>query len=249
MAALPGNERGQIASIILQQSAHLVIIPPLPRDPLPWLLREIEAPEFYAAPFGPVEIIEQELRQTCGLDQLTILYNQVIRFSMGKPLAITSEGKPVIVRYQHRSSWGQLVYITLLLGSTSTRSRRAHRVVLAQALVTWLTKTPPKTVAPTLTAPSTVPDLTYELPIVLLAVHLGQQDGALVEEQLGPAVDQVRAKLSRHSDDFQLGEALARLKTIGVLSSQGEGRWKVDSRRLAEEINSQHLASYLRRLR
>ena len=249
MVALPDNERGQLTSVILRRGAHLVIIPPLPREPLPRVLRDVDPPEFRDAPFSPVTIVEEELRQACGLDQLTILYNQVIRFSMGKPLAITSEGKPVIVRYQHRSSWGQLVYMTLLLGSTSTRSRRAHRVVLAQALVTWLTKTSPRTVAPTPTVPSTVPDLTYELPIVLLAVHLAQQDGALADEQLRSVAAQVRAKLSRHNDDSQLGETLARLKTIGVLSSQGEGRWKVDPRRLAEEINRQHLASYLRRLR
>lgn len=249
MAALPGNERGQLTSSILQQSAHLVIIPPLPRDPWPWLLRNVQPPEFHAASFGPVTIIEEELRQACGLGQLTILYNQVIRFSTGKPLAVTSAGKPVIVRYQYRSTWGQLLYTTLLLGSTSSRSQRTHRIALVQGLVSWLTQISPKAVAPTPTAPSTGLNLTYELPIVLMAVHLAQQDGALTQDQLRPAVDQVRAKLSRHRDDFQLSKTVARLEAIGILSPQGEGRWKVDTRQLAEEINRQHLTSYLRRLR
>jgi len=82
-----------------------------------------------------------------------------------------------------------------------------------------------------------------------MAVHLAQQDGALVEEQIKPVVDKVRAKLSRHRDDFQLGETLAHLETMEILSTQGEGRWLVDPQRLIEEINRQHLTSYLRRLR
>jgi len=82
-----------------------------------------------------------------------------------------------------------------------------------------------------------------------MAVNLAQRDGALAEAQLKPAVDQVQAKLSRHSDDSQLRKTVARLETMGILSPQGEGRWKVDSRQLADEINRQHLASYLRRLR
>lgn len=118
-----------------------------------------------------------------------------------------------------------------------------------QGLVSWLTEASPKAVTPAPTAASTANDLTYELPMVLIAVHLAQRDGALTEQQLGPTVEQVRARLSRHRDDFQLSEMLARLKTMGILSSQGEGRWEVDTLRLAEEISRQHLASYLRRLR
>ena len=247
--ALSDNERGQLTSVILRRGAHLVIIPPLPREPLPRLLRDVDPPEFRDAPFSPVTIVEEELRQACGLDQLTILYNQVICTSTGKPLAVTSAGKPVIVRYQHLSTWGQLLCTTLLLGSTSSRSQRTHRIALAQGMVSWLTQVSPEAVALTPIAPSAALDLTYELPIILMAVHLAQRDGALVEEQLKPTVDQVRAKLSRHRDDFQLSKTVARLEAIGILSPQGEGRWKVDSRQLAEEINRQHLTSYLRRLR
>ena len=249
MAALPDNERGQLTSAILRCGAHLVIIPPLPRDPLPWLLRDVEPPEFHAAPFGPVTIVEEELRQACGLSQLTVLYNQAICASAGKPIVVTLEGEPMVVGYQHRSTWGQLLYTTLLLGSTSSRSQRRHRIALMQGLVSWLTEVSPKAVTSAPTAASTASDLTYELPIVLMAVHLAQHDGALTEQQLGPTVEQVRARLSRHRDDFQLSETIARLKTIGILSSQGEGGWKVDILRLAEEISRQHLASYLRRLR
>lgn len=249
MAALPDNERGQLTSAILRCGAHLVIIPPLPRDPFPCLLRGVEPPQLHAAPFGPVTIAEEELRQACGLSQVTVLYNQVICSSTGRPVAVTFQGEPVVVRYQHRSTWGQLLYTTLLLGSTSSRSQRRHRIALMQGLVSWLTEASPKAVTPAPTAASTANDLTYELPMVLIAVHLAQRDGALTEQQLGPTVEQVRARLSRHRDDFQLSEMLARLKTMGILSSQGEGRWEVDTLRLAEEISRQHLASYLRRLR
>lgn len=249
MVALPDNERSQLVSAILRCGAHLVIIPPLPRDPFPWLLRDVEPPEFRAAPFGPVTIVEEELRQACGLSQVTVLYNQAICALAGKPIVVTLEGEPVVVGYQHRSTWGQLLHTTLLLGSTSSRSQRRHRIALTQGLVSWLTEVSPKAVTPAPTAASTASDLTYELPVVLMAVHLAQHDGALTEQQLKPTVEQVRARLSRHRDDFQLSETLARLKTMRILSSEGEGRWKVDPRRLAEEINRQHLASYLRRLR
>ena len=249
VTALSDSERGQLNSVILRRGAHLVIIPPLPREPLPWLLRDVDPPRFRDAPFSPVTIIEEDLRQACGLDQLTILYNQVICSSTGKPLAVTSAGKPVIVGYQHRSTWGQILYTTLLLGSTSSRSQRTHRIALAQGLVSWPTQVSPKAVALTPIVPSAALDLTYELPVVLMAVHLAQQDEALTEEQLKPTVDQVRARLSRHRDDFQLSKTVTRLEAVGILSPQGEGRWKVDSRQLTEEINRQHLASYLRKLR
>jgi len=249
IVALSDSERGQIASSILQQSAHMVIIPPLAREPLPRLLREVDPPGFRDAPFGPVTIVEEELRQACGLDQLTILYSQVICTSTGKPLAVTSAGKPVIVGYQHRSTWGQLLYTTLLLGSTSSRSQRTHRIALAQGLVSWLTQISPKAVALTPVVPSAALDLSHELPVVLMAVHLAQKGDTLTHDQLRPALDQVRARLSRHRDDLQLSKTVARLETMGILSPQGEGRWKVDSRQLAEEINRRHLTSYLRRLR
>jgi len=249
MARLPDNERGQLTRVILRCGAHLVIIPPASHNYLPRLLRDTDPPEFYRAPFGPVIIVDEELRQACGLDQVTILYNLVVRFPMGKPLAVTSQGEPVIVRYQHQSTWGQLLYTTLLLGSTSSRSQRAHRIALAQGLISWLTQRSSKAGALTPASPSAALGLTYELPIVLIAVQLAQHDGTLAEDHLKLAIDQVQARLPRHRDDFRLGETLARLEAIGLLSPQGEGRWKVDHRRLAEEINRQHLGSYLRRLR
>jgi len=249
MATLLDNERGQIISSILQKSAHLVIIPPFPGDPWPWLLRNVPPPEFYAASFGPVTIVEEELRRLCDQDQLTVLYNQAICFSMGNPVVVTSEGDPVIVRYQHRSSWGQIIYMTLILGSTSSRSQRTHRLALAQGLVNWLTQISRKAMVSIPSAPNAAPDFTYELPIVLMAVHLAQQDGELLEEQIKPVVDKVRAKLSCHRDDFQLSKTLAQLEAMEILFPQGEGRWLVAPQRLTEEISRQHLTSYLRRLR
>ena len=249
IAALPEDEQSQLPTAILQHGAHLIIIAPLSRNPLPRLIGEVESPELQESPFGPVRITEQELQQTCGLDQLAILFNQTIRLSTGKPVAVTSDGKSVITRYQHRSTWGQLLYITLLLGSTSTRSRRSHRVALVQGLVGWLAQISSKATAPVAAGPSVAPDLTHELPIVLMAVHLAQQDEMLAEDQLKPAVDRIRAKLPRRGDVFHLNESLAQLEAIGILSSQSKGQWKVNTQQMTAEIDRWHLASYLRRLR
>jgi hypothetical protein len=82
-----------------------------------------------------------------------------------------------------------------------------------------------------------------------MAVHLAQQDRTLAEEELKPAVDQVRVKLSRQRNDFRFDEVVARLEAMGILCPKGEGQWAVRDEQLTEAINREHLASYLRRLR
>ena len=142
-----------------------------------------------------------------------------------------------------------MLLTSFLLTSLSARSKQSDQRVFWSGLLRWLETTAPPSASPiTITQVESL-DLTQELPIVLMAVSLAQRDGALAEAQLRPALDQVRARLSHHRDDFQLSKTVARLETMRILSPQGEGRWKVDSRQLAEEINRQHLTSYLRRLR
>jgi hypothetical protein len=107
----------------------------------------------------------------------------------------------------------------------------------------------PQTTVPAGTEISSSSDLSYELPIMLLAAHLAQQDGALSERQLRLEVDRLRDKLGEESGEFCFTESVSRLSNNGILSSAGEGRWRLDVERLTEEINRRHLASYLRRLR
>jgi hypothetical protein len=245
---LSDNERSQLTSAVLQKGAHLVIIPPLPDDPFPRLLYDIEPPQFDVASFGSVKVVDPELLHVSSLDQLTILFNRIIRFTLGKPIAVTSDGRLVAVRYRYRSTWGELVYTTLLLGSTSTRSRRSHRVAFAQALVSWLSQIGQKEARMKDVVPAVGLDFTNELPILLMAVYLAQQDGSLAEVKLKPTVDRVLAKLPQSNDGFNFPEALERLIAMGILSPHSPERWTVDMERIAEEIDRRHLGSYLRRL-
>ena len=119
----------------------------------------------------------------------------------------------------------------------------------AQGLVGWLTQLSPHSSASLPPEPKPASALSYELPIMLLAAYIAQQDGSLTERALGLEVDRIRGKFADENRKFHFAESFSHLVNEEILSSLGEGKWRIDPQRLAEEIDHRHLASYLRRLR
>jgi len=252
LLVLPGSLLERVGkdtlAAVLRDQGRVLLIPPFLHDDLTPLLPFVDEVRLEPAPFSCCQVVGDDLRKKLGQSEITILFRKAIHSSQGRSLIRSASGQSTLVSIQPRSSWGRMLLTSFLLTSLSARSKHSDKRVFWSGLMRWLETTAPPSARPIAITQVESLDLTQELPIVLMAVNLAQRDGALAEEQLKPAVGQVRAKLSRHSDDFQLSKTVTRLETMGILSPEGEGRWTVDPRQLAEEINRQHLTSYLRRL-
>src|SRR3990170_947763 len=104
---------------LLQAGINLVVFPPYPDEHPYRILPDAGEIGFRSITFRPAKVLDVDLRLACGLEELVILHNQAFTAYPGTPAVVTTGGLPVVVRYRHRSTWGSLVLVTLLLSSSS----------------------------------------------------------------------------------------------------------------------------------
>lgn len=249
LAQIGDRARSAFISATLGIGAHLVVLPPLPGASLAPLVSGLERVHFGSAAFGPIDVIDPLLREASGLEKAVILFGSTVVFPAGTSAALAPSGAPVIVRYQHGSTWGQLVCTTLLLGSLSARSQRSHRLALLRGIVTWLAGLGPAVATLVTAAPEPVLATGGETPCLVLALYLAQREGTVDSESMERALSHVRSRLSVVGGKEPTAALMAEMEATGVLEPAGEARWRICPERLVEEISHYRLAGYLRRLR
>lgn len=248
LASTPEGDDGTVAEVLLNGGAHLVVIPPLRKASQRSFLPGFDTPQISDASFGQVRVTDEELAAACGLNELAILYHQSLRAEKGRSVIETAHGGSVMIQYQHRSTWGQLVYTSLMIGSTSTRSDRTHRVALMQGLLSWLAACPAQGVARHEGAGPDGPDKDRTMRLVLLALYLAQQNGILDADRLKASMDQVRTQLGFPADEMRLDTVLTGLEARNLILPRMDSKWAIDLQRLMADIHDHRLGSYLRRI-
>jgi len=212
------------------------------------LLRGLSPFDWPSAETGLVSLVDEQLLTNVGMDQLKILYTQVLQSSWGTVLAQTADGKPVALGYQHRSTWGRLICTSLLLGSASARSNSTHRGAFLRGLVAWLQ--PVSSAIPVKERAAAAPEINLSpaLPGILLGLAL-IVNPQFEAEDFDSAYKKVAHLLNLPSLPGPVETILPMLEQRNLAFMKNENHWTVDQERLSDLISQEQLGPYLRRLR
>lgn len=240
----------ELATRILQSRVNLVVLSPFPDVQSLRILPDVDEIRLRAVDFSPASVVDVKFESACELNELVILYNQVFTVYPGVAIVTTTKGFPVVVRYQHRSTWGNIVFVTLLLGSASARSLRSHRVAFMTALTKWLVG-----------VQENKPEIlhlagfdqnireTRIYPILILLLSFVGVDRPVSSEQFGETFTIIQKRLDKSFSEISWNsDWLAELEKTGCLEKTADSEWQVKPDGLTLEIARLHLSAYVRRL-
>lgn len=235
---------------LLQAGANLIILPPYPKEQPYRILPDVDEIMLRSIAFGSAKVLDVGLQKACGLEELVILHNQAFTAYPGTPVVVAASGAPVVVRYQYRSTWGSLVLVTLLIGSSSARSLRQHRVAFITGLVGWLGGTQVE-VTPSALSEKITQDLRLLpiYPLLVLMVTCLPSERSVVIDDLILAFTHVQKRLGNSfvnaSWDTNWMDGLEKESLVNKLS---DSSWQVNNELLVQEVSRLHLDAYVRRL-
>jgi hypothetical protein len=240
----------EIVTKILIAGANLVVMPPYEEDQPLIIMPGVEQIKLRQTSFSPVKVLDGDLRRTCGLDELVILYNQTFSSFPGIPAVVSAGNLPVVVRYQHRNTWGSFVFVTFLLGSSSARSLRHHRVAFLTGLEGWLGGTKLKG-EPVIDTGKGIQDLRlmqiYPLLVLISACLPFEQSIGL--ENLNKVVRLIETRLgSAFPHIYTNFNWIDNLEKVHLVKRISDSSWEVQREFLLLEVSRLHLYAYIRRL-
>jgi hypothetical protein len=244
------GRRGDLGEKILRAGVHILLVPPFKLIQKYVFSDETVEVSLKKASFSSGIILDAELKRASGLDEFRILFNQTLNTFPGTPAVVTAQRAAVVVRYQPRSTWGYLVFSTLLLHSASVRSSRLHREIFLNSMENWLGKVVREKSTDT-TEPETHPDFEAipEYPLIILALARLATNHKLEENEFQASYDFIR---DRFGGDVNLkswnSHWILEMEQSGLISTASDSSCQVNNDFIELELDRLRLTSYVRRL-